>query len=187
MNNTEAYLYSLIKNVESNNQKDTTNLVNSLEKLTKDVDVLSQKKCMESINNTVKGTDAPYCRKCVREMFDNYERKYGTNYACIFLCYKLDVPYYYSLYDSIIKNNNKFSIGLYLRQLNNRQYQYQDFSQSILNEEVGKRKEDYESVAIFSSLLAISLFTSEIATVSFTSVGSDTVTSSFSTSYVNNL
>lgn len=44
MNNTEAYLYSLIKNVESNNQKDTTNLVNSLEKLTKDVDVLSQKK-----------------------------------------------------------------------------------------------------------------------------------------------
>ena len=49
MNNTEAYLYSLIKNVESNNQKDTTNLVNSLEKLTKDVDVLSQKK-MHGIN-----------------------------------------------------------------------------------------------------------------------------------------
>lgn len=87
---------------------------------------------------------APFCRKCVKEMFDNYERKYGTNYACIFMCYKLDVPYYYSLYDSIVKNNNTFSIGLYLRQLNNRQYQYQDFSQSILNEEVGKKQKDYE-------------------------------------------
>lgn len=84
------------------------------------------------------------CIKCVKEMFENYERKYGTNYACIFMCYKLDVPYYYSLYDSILKNNNNFSMGLYLRQLNNRQYQYQDFSQSILNEEVGKRQEDYE-------------------------------------------
>lgn len=68
MNNTEAYLYSLIKNVESNNQKDTTNLVNSLEKLTKDVDVLSQKKCMESINNTVKGTD-------IVNVTDNIEQK----------------------------------------------------------------------------------------------------------------
>lgn len=87
---------------------------------------------------------APFCRKCVKEMFDDYERKYGTNYACIFMCYKLDVPYYYSLYDSIVKNNNTFSIGLYLRQLNNRQYQYQDFSQSILNEEIGKKQEDYE-------------------------------------------
>lgn len=87
---------------------------------------------------------APFCRKCVKEMFEDYERKYGTNYACIFLCYKLDVPYYYSLYDSIIKNNNKFSIGLYLRQLNNRQYQYQDFTQSILNGEVGKEQSDFE-------------------------------------------
>lgn len=86
----------------------------------------------------------PLCRKCVKEMFENYERKYGTNYACIIMCYKLDIPYYYSLYDSIIKNNNNFSIGLYLRQINGRQYQYQDFSQSILTEEIGKTKQDFD-------------------------------------------
>ena len=86
----------------------------------------------------------PLCKKCVQEKFEEYEKKYGTNTACIFMCYKLDIPYYYSLFDSIIKNNNNFSIGLYTRQLNNRQYQYQDFSQSILNGEVGKSKDDFE-------------------------------------------
>ena len=86
----------------------------------------------------------PLCKECVSEMFNSYEKKYGTNYACIFMCYKLDIPYYYSLYDSIIKNNNNFSIGLYLRQINGRQYQYQDFTQSILNGELGKSKDDFE-------------------------------------------
>lgn len=86
----------------------------------------------------------PLCKDCVSEMFNAYEKKYGTNSACIFMCYKLDIPYYYSLFDSIIKNNNNFSMGLYLRQLNNRQYQYQDFTQSILNSEVGKSKDDFE-------------------------------------------
>ena len=86
----------------------------------------------------------PLCKDCVTEMFNVYDRKYGTNTACILMCHKLDIPYYYSLYDSIVKNNNNFSIGLYLRQINGRQYQYQDFSQSILNKEVGKSKDDFE-------------------------------------------
>lgn len=86
----------------------------------------------------------PLCINCVNEMFSSYEKKYGTNYACIFMCYRLDIPYYYSLYDSIIKNNNNFSMGLYLRQINGRQYQYQDFTQSILNGELGKTKDDFE-------------------------------------------
>lgn len=86
----------------------------------------------------------PLCKDCINEMFDAYEKKYGTNSACIFMCYKMDVPYYYSLYDSIVTNNNTFSLGLYLRQMNNKQYQYQDFSQSILQKEVGKTKDDNE-------------------------------------------
>lgn len=86
----------------------------------------------------------PLCKKCVQEKFEEYEKKYGTKTACIFMCYKLDIPFYYSLYDSIINNNNNFSIGLYARQLNNRQYQYQDFSQSILSGEVGKTASDFD-------------------------------------------
>ena len=84
------------------------------------------------------------CTNCVKELFEYYEKKYNTNTACILLCYKLDIPYYYSLFDSIAKNNNTFSMGLYLRQINGRQYQYQDFSQSILTGEVGKNKNDLD-------------------------------------------
>jgi hypothetical protein len=87
---------------------------------------------------------APYCKDCINQMFTTYEKKYGTETACILMCYKLDVPYYYSLFSSITKNNNNFSIGLMLRQMNNRQYQYQDFSQSILNGEIGKTSSDHE-------------------------------------------
>lgn len=87
---------------------------------------------------------APYCQSCVKEMFDTFEKKYDTKTACIFMCYRLDIPFYYSLYDSILKNNNSFSIGLYLRQMNNRQYQYQDFTQSILNGEIEKKQSDFE-------------------------------------------
>ncbi len=84
------------------------------------------------------------CKGCVQELFSSYEKKYDTKTACIFLCYKLDIPYYYSLFNSISKANNNFSIGLYCRQLNNRQYQYQDFSQSILSGEIGKTETEFE-------------------------------------------
>lgn len=86
----------------------------------------------------------PLCTKCVSELFIGYEKKYGTETACILMCHKLDIPYYYSLFSSITKNNNNFSMGLYLRQINGRQYQYQDFSQSILNGELGKTVLDHE-------------------------------------------
>lgn len=89
----------------------------------------------------------PICKSCVQEMFDTYEKKYGTKTACILICHKLDVPYYHDLFDSIIKHNNIFSYGLYARQLNNRQYQYQDFSQTILNKELSKSDKDLQEAA----------------------------------------
>lgn len=81
---------------------------------------------------------APICKECINELFKKYSEKYGATNACIFLCYMLDIPFYYSLYDSIIKNNNIFSMGLYCRQLNNRQYQYQSFQQTLLQKELNK-------------------------------------------------
>lgn len=86
---------------------------------------------------------APLCTTCVRELFSDISRRYNSDRtACIMLCYMLDVPFYHSLYDSIVTNNNTFSIGLYLRQLNNRQYQYQNFSNTILQRELEKTEKD---------------------------------------------
>jgi len=86
----------------------------------------------------------PLCITCVNDLFSIYEKKYNTKTACMIMCHKLDIPYYYSLFDSISKNNNIFGMGLYLRQMNGSQYQFQDFSQSILNGELGKTKEVFE-------------------------------------------
>ncbi|MEG0898433.1 MAG: hypothetical protein RSF40_01825 [Oscillospiraceae bacterium] len=86
----------------------------------------------------------PICKSCVQTFFEAYEKKYGTRLACILACHKLDIPFYHSLFDSIVTNNNTFSIGLYLRQINGRQYQFQDFSQTILNKELSKSADDIQ-------------------------------------------
>jgi hypothetical protein len=84
------------------------------------------------------------CISCVKELFDSYEKKYETKMACILMCHKLDIPYYHSLFDSIVKSNTSFSMGLYLRQINGRQYQYKSFNQSILEGELSKTDNDVE-------------------------------------------
>jgi len=80
----------------------------------------------------------PLCKNCINEMYKNISDKYGAKTAFIILCYMIDIPFYHSLFDSIVKNNNVFSVGLYLRQINGRQYQYQSFQQTILNKELSK-------------------------------------------------
>lgn len=86
----------------------------------------------------------PLCKSCVEELFDSGEKKYGTKTSAIIMCYKLDIPFYHSLFDSVIVSNNRFTMGLYLRQLNGTQYRYQDFSQTILNKELSKTNEDLQ-------------------------------------------
>lgn len=81
---------------------------------------------------------ASICVSCVKELFDSYEKKYDTKMACILMCHKLDIPFYHSLFDSIVKGNSSFGMGLYLRQINGRQYQYKSFNQSILEGELSK-------------------------------------------------
>lgn len=58
----------------------------------------------------------------------------------------MDIPFYHLLYDSIVANNNKFSIGMYVRQLNGPQYRNQTFAQTILTKELEKTKEDVERI-----------------------------------------
>lgn len=88
---------------------------------------------------------AGLCTACVKELFADISRRYQSDRtACIMLCYMLDVPFYHSLYDSIVTNNSIFSIGLYMRQLNNRQYQYQTFAQTILQRELEKGEKEIQ-------------------------------------------
>lgn len=96
-----------------------------------------------SLQYTANGKYAPLCKDCVNEIFSDFSRRYGSDkQACILLCYMLDIPFYHTLYDSIVNNNSIFSVGLYLRQINGRQYQYQNFAQTILTRELEKSDKD---------------------------------------------
>lgn len=108
---------------------------------------------------------AHLCVDCVKEMFISYEKKYNTEMATVLMCHKLDIPFDYTLYNSVIKNNSIFNFGLYMRQKNCRQLQYKCFDQTLLTGELNKTKEDirdsleskWTSVEIKNKNTAISL------------------------------
>ena len=84
----------------------------------------------------------PICKDCVDALFADLERRYSTKKATMILCHYLDVPFYHAVYDAVISNNNVFSIGMYMRTIQMKQYSKQDFSQTILTGELNKTDVD---------------------------------------------
>lgn len=88
----------------------------------------------------------PLCKKCVNEIFDSLSRRYKSDKtACILMCHMLDFPYSHVLFDSITKSNNIFSMGLFARQLNNKQNQFRTFNQTILEGELNKTEDEIKA------------------------------------------
>lgn len=88
---------------------------------------------------------APLCRDCVNDLFDEFRTRYGSERtACILMCHFLDVPFYNSLFDSIVAKNNSFSQGLYQRVVNGKQYQFQNFCTTITDGELNKTAIDVQ-------------------------------------------
>lgn len=57
----------------------------------------------------------------------------------------LDVPFYNSLFDSISQNNGRVTMGLLLRIIGNaRNYQFQTFSNTLVNGELNKNALDLQ-------------------------------------------
>ena len=86
----------------------------------------------------------PVCKACLDNMMKEYTARYGSEETALkIICHYMDVPFYASLYKSIIEKNNTFSFGMYSRQiLNNRQYQYKTFQNSIIDGELGKTENE---------------------------------------------
>lgn len=89
----------------------------------------------------------PVCQSCLKEKFEEYKRRYSERIAVMIICHYLDVPFYYSLYDSIIKNNDGFNIGMYMRQMNNSQYRNKTFVNTLIDKkELGLTAEMFEDI-----------------------------------------
>ena len=86
----------------------------------------------------------PICKECVTEMFEKYSRMYESDRtACLILCHILDIPFYNSLYDSIVQSSGTCTPGKMSRiVLNQRQFQMQTFSNTLTNGELNKNALD---------------------------------------------
>lgn len=84
-----------------------------------------------------------FCKDCLNTLFTEYTNRFKSEETALKICCAyIDVPFYASLYNSIVEKNNFFNIGLYLRQLQMRQYQYKSFQNSILEGEFNKTEND---------------------------------------------
>jgi hypothetical protein len=73
------------------------------------------------------------CISCLTKRFEEYKTRYGERYAMIFMCHYADAPFFYAAYDGIIQKNETFSVGMYLRQMNNNQFRGKTFINTILD------------------------------------------------------
>jgi len=91
-----------------------------------------------------------FCKDCINKLFQEFTNRYKSEETALQICCSyLDVPFFTDLYRSIVEKNSFFNVGLYLRQVNMRQYQYKSFQNSILEGEFckteSKIKEERES------------------------------------------
>lgn len=88
----------------------------------------------------------PICKKCVDELFADLERRHGTRTACMIMCHYMDVPYSHEVFNNLKEKDSAFAIGMYMRIIQMKQYQKQDFGQTILTKELSRSDEEIRKV-----------------------------------------
>lgn len=89
----------------------------------------------------------PICRSCLNEMFEVYRKRYDEVTAVRIICHYLDIPFFYSLYTSVVAASDNFTIGMYVRQMNNKQYASKTFVNTLIDKkELGIEQEAYDKI-----------------------------------------
>lgn len=90
----------------------------------------------------VSGRHVLFCKNCIDKLMKEYTNRYGEQTALAICLALLDMPFYPTLYRSIIMNNSFFNIGLYIRLLNGKQYRFKCFADSIVEHQLSKSDEE---------------------------------------------
>lgn len=96
-----------------------------------------------------KGNDgyAHICIACIKDEFERLATRYGEKLAVMGICAKLNVPFYRALYESVRKQQDNFSFGFYIRQMNSKQYSNKTFTLTLANGELDVTKKEAEEEA----------------------------------------
>lgn len=83
------------------------------------------------------------CKECCTNLYEDLYKAYNDEkLACIMICHYLDYPFYHSIFDSICRGNTRFSLGLYVRRMNNTQNRSKTFQQTLASGELLKTDKD---------------------------------------------
>lgn len=80
----------------------------------------------------------PLCKDCVNSLMEEYTKRFDEQTALSVLCANLDMPFLPELYVDLVKKNSCFTFGMYVRQLQMKQYQHKNFQTSITDGELVK-------------------------------------------------
>lgn len=96
-----------------------------------------------------KGNDgySHICISCVQQEFDRLMTRYGHKLAVMIMCAKLNVPFYRELYEALLKSEDKFRFGHYIRMTNLKEYAGKTFALTLAEGELEVTKKEAEEKA----------------------------------------
>lgn len=78
----------------------------------------------------------PLCKDCVNSLMEEYTKRFDEKTALSVVCANLDMPFLPELYTDLVNKTSCFTFGMYVRQLQMKQYQHKNFQTSITDGEV---------------------------------------------------
>lgn len=80
-----------------------------------------------------------FCKDCISKIFQEQTNRFKSEKTALKICcHILDIPFYGSLYESVITNNTVFTVGYYVRLLQMTQYRSKSFINSLVDGELAK-------------------------------------------------
>ena len=80
----------------------------------------------------------PLCKDCVNSLMEEYTKRFDEKTALSIVCANLDMPFLPELYTDLVNKTSCFTFGMYVRQLQMKQYQHKNFQTSITDGELLK-------------------------------------------------
>lgn len=80
----------------------------------------------------------PLCKDCVGSLMEEYTKRFDEQTALSVVCANLDMPFLPELYTDMVAKTSCFTFGMYVRQLQRKQFQHKNFQTSITDGEILK-------------------------------------------------
>ncbi len=92
------------------------------------------------------GQRVPVCKNCLQTMYDLLSKKYDGQIALKYCCAILDMPYSEEAYANACKGYDTLNLGIYVRQMQFKQFKNKTFLNSLLDGSVSKSERTVKEI-----------------------------------------